>query len=338
MLTKYEINNYEGAGFIFMTPQLEILLVNEKRSGKWGMCKGHREQKDGGNPTMTAIREANEELGLLPEDYEIWGEPFVLSGSPKIYIFQRAMLKIDIVDKFKINKLKTMYYKPCKLTEIKDIKLIPSLDFMESIEDLNCNVYVKLYHAWMTGKFVHSNKKFNSPLSSMRSSMTDDEIRTPTLKSSAASTVYSRTSSVISIGSEQSNTDEIRPRPRFYNSSLIGGSPIQTMATNPIHSPIVITQKESPFVPPLLELGEAERASPIRDRAESRNSLYEGLSPRASPVPPYPFMIDRTGSPTRIGGGGAGGPVSPRTCASFILPGSPAILDSGVRVPTPQIR
>ncbi len=338
MLTKYELDNYEGAGFIFMTPQLDILLVNEKKSGKWGMCKGHRERKDGGNPTTTAIREANEELGLLPEDYEIWGEPFILGGSPKIYIFQRAILNVDIIDKFKINKLKTMYYKPGKLTEIKDIKLISAVDFMESIDDLNCNVYVKLFHAWMTGKFVHSHKKFYSP--SMRSSMTDEEILTPPFNSSTVSTANSRTGSVISINSEHSNTDEIKPRMRFYNSSLIGqplgSSPIQTMATNPIHSPIVITQKESSFIPPHLELGEAERASPIRDRAESRNSLYEGLSPRASPVPPYPFVIDRTGSPTR--GGGAGGPVSPRTCASFLLPGSPAILDSSIRIPTPHIR
>ncbi len=335
MLTKYQRDNYEGAGFIFMTPQLEILLVNERKSGKWGMCKGHRERIDGGDPTATAIREAKEELGLRPEDYEIWGDQFVMDGSPKIYIFQRAMLNIDILDKFKINKLQTMYYKPCKLTEINDIKLIPAVDFMESIDHLNCNVYVKLYHAWMTGKFIHSNKKFNSP--SMRSSMTDEEILTPPFKSSVPST---RTCSVISITSEQSNSDESKPRSRFYNSSLtgqpLGSSPIQTIAKNPIHSPIVIEHKESIFNPPPLDLGEA---NPIRDRAESRNSLYEGLSPRASPVPPpYPFGMDsyiRTGSPTRIGGG-AGGPISPRTCASFILPGSPSILDTGVRIPTPH--
>jgi hypothetical protein len=232
----------------------------------------------------------------------------------------------------------------------KDIKLISAVDFMESIDDLNCNVYVKLFHAWMTGKFVHSHKKFHSP--SMRSSMTDEEISTPPFNSSTVSTANSRTGSVISINSEHSNTDEIKPRARFYNSSLIGvspiskadgqtrpatllwgGSPIQTIPKNPIHSPIIV-QKESTFNLPPLDLGEPERASPIRDRAESRNSLYEGLSPRSSPVPPpYPFGMEGY---QRIGGG-AGGSISPRTCASFILPGSPAILDSSIRIPTPHL-
>ena len=68
MLTNYERINYEGAGFIFMTPSLDLLFVKEKRSGKWGMCKGHREEKDDGNPTKTAMREAYEELGLTEDD------------------------------------------------------------------------------------------------------------------------------------------------------------------------------------------------------------------------------------------------------------------------------
>ena len=53
MLTDYELNNYEGAGFIFTTFDMKFLLVKEIKSGKWGFCKGHREKKDNNDPLKT---------------------------------------------------------------------------------------------------------------------------------------------------------------------------------------------------------------------------------------------------------------------------------------------
>jgi 8-oxo-dGTP pyrophosphatase MutT (NUDIX family) len=60
----------KGAGFIFTTPESKFLLVQECRGLKWGFCKGHTEREDL-NSLTTAIREANEELGLTSTDYKV---------------------------------------------------------------------------------------------------------------------------------------------------------------------------------------------------------------------------------------------------------------------------
>lgn len=305
MLTNYERINYEGAGFIFLTPSLELLLVKEKRSGKWGMCKGHREKKDDGNPTNTAMREAFEELSLTADDYEIQGEPFVMYGSPKIYVFQYALLHVDITTRFNSTIMRSSHSMSNRFTEIQDIMLMSYMDFIQNIDHLNSNVYVKLFHAYVTGTFVHSHKK--------PSYYYKDEPVTPPRSGVCIQPVATK------------------PRPVFYNSAIAGGSPLQ-----PVISPIIVPQITTPeltvceqsFALPPLNLGEIStgRTSPVkglgscRDRAPSSNSLYEGsTSPRASPLPPYPFGIE--------GGGGGSGRISPRTCVSFLLPGSPSLAD-----------
>ena len=56
---------YLGAGFVFVTPQKEILLL-QKENGKYTFPGGHREE-DEYSPLETAQRECREELGLMPE-------------------------------------------------------------------------------------------------------------------------------------------------------------------------------------------------------------------------------------------------------------------------------
>jgi 8-oxo-dGTP pyrophosphatase MutT (NUDIX family) len=62
---EYIKTKYLGAGFVFVTPQKEILLL-QKENGKYTFPGGHREE-DEYSPLETAQRECREELGLMPE-------------------------------------------------------------------------------------------------------------------------------------------------------------------------------------------------------------------------------------------------------------------------------
>ena len=309
MLTEYERDNYEGAGLIFMTPDLKLLLVKEKKSGKWGMCKGHRERKDKGDPTATAIREAYEELGVTTDDYELQGEPFVMHGSPKIYVFQYAILKVDIVSTFTSAKIDACTLEtPRKLREIVEIKLVPYIEWMQGLEEYNSNVYVRLFQAYVTGTYSHC--------------------------------VYPKKKKR---EEEYMPVAPVKPRRVYYNSQIPGGSPIQPMVS-PIVVPDSQTFGEEKLIIPDLNLNgisnvedvmhEIGRLSPTkgiyRERTESSNSLYDD---RASPFVPLPYaMQDSTWSTTFSSGGGAGGyiehgrtsPRSPRTCIGVLLPQSPS--------------
>lgn len=56
---------YIGAGIVFVTSQMEVLLL-QKKNGKYTFPGGHREE-DECSPLQTAYRECREELGALPE-------------------------------------------------------------------------------------------------------------------------------------------------------------------------------------------------------------------------------------------------------------------------------
>ena len=305
MLTQYQRDNYEGAGLILMTTDMSFLLVREVKSGKWGICKGHRERKDGGDPTNTAKREAYEELGLVDTDYDICGHPFVMQGSPKIYVFQCAYLKTDIMTKFRDTKF-GLTTGNSKLREITEIKMVSYYDFLHDLNNYQNNVYVRLLQAHMSGTFVASTPMrrfsvektvtpFDSPKSDLeRLSVNDEKLMTP-------------------------------PR-KFYNSGVIGGSPIAIGLKRPEISPILAPETGELNLPPLQlkateDLYSTGRSSPMkpRERTESGGSLLEAL--RGSPT------HDRGPSPSMnlFTGGGAGGSISPRTCAtSFVYPHSPS--------------
>lgn len=140
MLTQYQTEHFEGAGFIFMTEDMDILLLKDVTSGKWGMCKGHREP-DEDHYLDTASREAKEELGLDADDYEITSNPFVFEGSPKIYIFHYAILKKPIEELV------------LKFDEVSEIKFIAIDQLMEQDGNRDYNIYVRLMIANATGTY-----------------------------------------------------------------------------------------------------------------------------------------------------------------------------------------
>ena len=55
---------YEGAGFLFLTPDNQTLLL-QKHNKKWSLVGGHSEK--GETPYQTAQRECKEEIGFLPK-------------------------------------------------------------------------------------------------------------------------------------------------------------------------------------------------------------------------------------------------------------------------------
>jgi len=63
---------YVGAGLILRNSRLNVILVRDARSNRWGFPKGHPEHIDKKNPVNTAVRECYEETGLMPDkDYKI---------------------------------------------------------------------------------------------------------------------------------------------------------------------------------------------------------------------------------------------------------------------------
>jgi 8-oxo-dGTP pyrophosphatase MutT (NUDIX family) len=60
----YMGSNFEGAGFLFVTLDNKILML-QKPNKKWSLVGGHSEK--GESPLETAQRECKEEIGFLPE-------------------------------------------------------------------------------------------------------------------------------------------------------------------------------------------------------------------------------------------------------------------------------
>jgi 8-oxo-dGTP pyrophosphatase MutT (NUDIX family) len=60
----YMDSDYEGAGYVFITPNNKILML-QKTNKKWSFPGGHREP--GEIPIKTAMRETQEEIGFMPK-------------------------------------------------------------------------------------------------------------------------------------------------------------------------------------------------------------------------------------------------------------------------------
>lgn len=56
--------DFEGAGFVFITPDNLVLLL-QKPNGKFSFVGGHRQGTE--DPMETAKRECKEEIGFIPE-------------------------------------------------------------------------------------------------------------------------------------------------------------------------------------------------------------------------------------------------------------------------------
>lgn len=61
--SQFAAKDYEGAGFLFITPEKKILML-QKPNKKWSLVGGHREK--GETPSQTAKRETKEEIGFVP--------------------------------------------------------------------------------------------------------------------------------------------------------------------------------------------------------------------------------------------------------------------------------
>jgi 8-oxo-dGTP pyrophosphatase MutT (NUDIX family) len=304
MLSSYEFENYSGAGLILFTFDMKFLLVRERKSSKWGICKGHRERKDNNDPIMTAKREAYEELGLTDSDYDLEGSPFVLPSSPKIYIFQYARLKIDIMTKFaEKQSLSNTFNTSRKFMEITDIYLMPYDELIQDLNNYNNNVYLRLLQACLSGTFV--------PPHGSRGSIESK-------KKAFVKSTFSGFDDARSSGSDESLLrTPPTPQKKFYNSMIPGGSPIYMVG--PERSPLLVSEPLGHDMPALkLEVvnEEEEISKPkpnFRERTSSGTSLLEALrgSPSidrctASPIVAYP-PISPTVNYGGFTGGGAGG-------------------------------
>lgn len=83
---------YLGAGFVFITPKKEILLL-QKDNEKWTFPGGHREKNEY-SPLDTAQRECQEELGFMP-DGELVGKLKLTKASENLPIYSFFMFVRD---------------------------------------------------------------------------------------------------------------------------------------------------------------------------------------------------------------------------------------------------
>lgn len=76
--------SYLGAGIIVTHHDgtaLRFLLLEGAKTNIWSFPKGHGEMKDGHNPFRTAVRETEEETGLVAvRDYTVLSHPFHLDN------------------------------------------------------------------------------------------------------------------------------------------------------------------------------------------------------------------------------------------------------------------
>tara|TARA_R110000868_G_scaffold55422_1_gene172215 strand:+ start:661 stop:1071 length:411 start_codon:yes stop_codon:yes gene_type:complete len=61
--SEYLNSEFQGAGFVFMTPSSEVLIL-QKPNKKWCFVGGKKEK--GESPLKTARRECKEEIGFVP--------------------------------------------------------------------------------------------------------------------------------------------------------------------------------------------------------------------------------------------------------------------------------
>lgn len=83
--------NFRGAGLILLSPDYQVLLVQDRKTLKWGFPKGHREPEDTCE-VATAQREVHEEIGLEPSAYTLHPLSFRIIRGTSSYLFRYAFL------------------------------------------------------------------------------------------------------------------------------------------------------------------------------------------------------------------------------------------------------
>lgn len=140
--------NYAGAGFILLSSDLtHLLLVNDRRSGKWGFPKGHRESDDA-TDLATAVRECREETGLLPTDYTVQEDTFKISKGGGAYIFRYATLNASDFHHTRLI--------PGPPEEVARLEWVPLTTLLEATNVLDGNKYLR---NWITDIKMNASKK-----------------------------------------------------------------------------------------------------------------------------------------------------------------------------------
>jgi 8-oxo-dGTP pyrophosphatase MutT (NUDIX family) len=143
---------FTGAGLILISPDYDVLVVQDASSRKWGFPKGHREKHDD-NDLATALRELSEETGIQPHMLTVHDTPFRLTKGSSSYIFRYA----------------TMDHNPEVATvqnrrEIANILWVPLFDLL-AMQNTDTNKYLR---TWIEDMRASRTKKsiqvFNSLL------------------------------------------------------------------------------------------------------------------------------------------------------------------------------
>ena len=142
------MSNYAGAGFIIITPDFRVLLVQDAKTKKWGFPKGHREDEDT-DDLQTAIREVQEETGIQPTSYVVENSPFRITKGSSSYIFRYAIMNQQSGN-----------IQNCK--EISRIQWVSILDLMQNPDRLDGNKYLR---TWISNLRTFAPRKDTQQLS-----------------------------------------------------------------------------------------------------------------------------------------------------------------------------
>lgn len=126
------MSSYAGAGLILLTPDFRVLLVQDAKTQKWGFPKGHRETFDE-NDVQTAIREVQEETGILPFSYTLQEPGFRITKGSSSYIFRYAILHSQSMGAIQNAK------------EISRMQWTPILDLLQNPDSLDGNKYLRTW-------------------------------------------------------------------------------------------------------------------------------------------------------------------------------------------------
>jgi 8-oxo-dGTP pyrophosphatase MutT (NUDIX family) len=126
---------YLGAGFILLSPDYTVLLVQDASTKKWGFPKGHKESYDV-DDISTAKREVQEETGIPPDAYTIHDPAFRITKGTSSYLFRYAVMRKGATTGSIQNQ-----------KEISGICWVPVVDLMQSPDMLDGNKYLRTWIA-----------------------------------------------------------------------------------------------------------------------------------------------------------------------------------------------
>ncbi len=109
---------YKGAGIIIEDDEGRVLIVKDRKSGKWSFPKGAPEAWDEDNTLLTAVRECREEVGLVAgHDYEITSLLPLAFAYGRYYYPAKAKADVKVVPQDE-EVIATEWMHPCFIREL----------------------------------------------------------------------------------------------------------------------------------------------------------------------------------------------------------------------------